>query len=492
MQALKVFLENEIIENRIRIQKLISDFEKEKISYRNIELNKNLQLILRKGGYEKLILIGFPFPLESYPLSGLKSKKDTLIFVFLRGEKVRFFQRKQLLQDLRKVNKVENIEINSINEFRKLTKIICNRFREIDYYDPYSFLGDSFIGLYLMNSFIKKYKLNLSTIYSENYKDLSLVGKSKGYIGIIRRKGNRLNILSDLLDNQWNRTKYIVKKMAEQSCPSIICGRDLIIIPEKGLIRVYHFNRKNILLKQENVEDYMNKCLLPFMEPSHQSIKISKIESKNIIINPFGSEAYKTVPEKIVFEVAKYFHSEYPNAKIILVAGFRNHYSHLLWVSKLRGLLATKGLNNVLFKNYGSFNEIKKDIERYKIALGLTADTSIAHLFNYLRLINITFYNLNRCDKKSPQSLASDSPLGFCRYGKIQYPLLFPSDLSKLCEGILGMIRYFLEGKEDTNWCNLIFNGSILTSQIGKKYRDLIRSNRKINPRYKLKYDQID
>lgn len=81
MQALKIFLENEIIGNRIRIQKLIFDFEKENVSYRNIELNENLQLILRKGGYEKLILIGFPLPLESYPLSGFKSKKDTLIFV---------------------------------------------------------------------------------------------------------------------------------------------------------------------------------------------------------------------------------------------------------------------------------------------------------------------------------------------------------------------------------------------------------------------------
>lgn len=491
MQELKNLLEGEIEINRNKIQKEISLFENKKQNYRNIELNQNIFLILRNVGNEKLMLIGFPFPLESYHLKGFKSKKNTLIFIFLRGISIRNYQRKYFLNEMKDIGKIKYIKVNSSKKFRGVTKSICNKYKKVDYYDPYSFLGDSFIGLHFIENFVKTYGLKLDKIYSENYKNLSVASKSKGYIGEIDKKKNILNIFTDLIDDQWNRTKYLVKSYSKQGLPSIICGRDLIIYPNKNKIYIYHFNREEVILKKENIEDYMNKCLYPFLRPLKNSFNIKQQKSKNIIVNPFGSESSKTIPGKIIFKLSKHVKLYYPNSKILLISGFKNSYHHLLWISELKGFLSKDKLDNVIFKNYGSFDEIKKDIYRYACYFGLTADTSIAHLFNFLGLRNITLFNLNRCDLKSPQSLSSDGPLGFCRYGNVQYPALLENNKEdKLTKGILKAVDYFFGKNEDLDWCDMIFNGKILISQIDSNNIELIEANKKINPRYKLN-DQI-
>jgi hypothetical protein len=119
--------------------------------------------------------------------------------------------------------------------------------------------------------------------------------------------------------------------------------------------------------------------------------------------------------------------------------------------------------------------------------LGITADTSIAHLFNYLGLTNITFFNLNRCDLKSPQSLSSDSPLGFCRYGSTQYPaLLNYGSQDRLIKGVLKATDYFFGKYKKQDWCDMIFDKKILTSKIKTNKNNLIQANKKINPRYKI------
>lgn len=487
MQELKHILKQEISRNKTHIQKEISIFNDLKLQYANIEINKNIQLVLRNKGSEKLMMIGFPFPLESYPLEGFQANNETLIFIFLRGSFVRNYQRKLLLNELTKLRKVNYEEITPLQKFRKLTELLCNKFKKTNYYDPYSFLGDSYIGLHFIENFEKTFNLKINRIYSENYKDLLTSAPVKGYIGTVTANNNTLNIFSDLIDTQWNRTKHILKCLTKQNSPSIICGRDLIIIPDKNAINIYHFKREDVLLKKENIEDYMNNCLLPFLNPKTNSFYAQNKKSKNIIINPFGSEQIKTIPQKIILDTSAHFKKHYPQSKLLLIAGFNNSYSHMLWISKLKGALSDQNLDNIIFKNYGSFEEIKKDIERYDCSMGLTADTSVAHLFNFLGLKNITFFNLTRCDLNSPQSLSSDSPLGFCRYGNVQYPaILHGDDQNKLINGVLQAIDYFLGKNKTLSWCNLIFNDFILISKIDKTNRDLIKANKKLNPRYKL------
>jgi len=234
----------------------------------------------------------------------------------------------------------------------------------------------------------------------------------------------------------------------------------------------------------------MNKCLSPFLNPIPNRFKLNENKSNNIIINPFGSELLKNIPEELIFKLSKHFNKNYPKAKLLLISGFKNSYSHMLWISKLKGLLYKEDLKNIIFKNYGSFEEIKKDVFRYDCSLGITADTSIAHLFNFIGLKNITFFNLERCDLKSPQSLSSDSPLGFCRYGKTQYPAVFYSKNKKnITKGILQSIDYFLGKNKSLKWTTLIFNKDILISNTSKDNFELRNANTKINPKYKLEND---
>ena len=488
MDKLKKLLEKEIETNKKNIQEEVHDFEKKDFSYRNIEISENINLILRKNGYEKLMLIGFPFPLESYPLNSFISEQSTLMFIFFKGKLLRDFQREELLDKLGKIKHTEYVEISSLKEFRKISKAICNKYELVDYYDPYSFLGDSFIGLHFIENFEKSFDFKLNKIYSDNHKNLSIAAETSGYIGQVPKKSGVVNVFSDLIDNQWDRTKYLVTEFAKQNLSSFICGRDLIIEPTDSKIKIYHFSRDEILLKGENIEDYMNKCLNPFLIPKHNSFNVRKSNSLNIIINPFGSEDIKTIPEKIVYDVAQHCSKTYPNIKILIVAGFKNSYMHLLWISKLKGLLNSGNINNVIFKNYGSIADIHKDIKRYDCRLGLTADTSVAHLFNYIGLQNLTFFNINRCDLKSPQSLSSDGPLGFCRYGKVQYPVLFGHiDNDKLIKPLLCSVDYFLDKSKKTNWTNGLFDSKILVSEMNlNQEKELLLSNKKINPKYKL------
>jgi len=298
-----------------------------------------------------------------------------------------------------------------------------------------------------------------------------------------------LNVFADLLDNQWDRTKYLVREITRQGLPSFICGRDLIIDPRSENIEVYQFDRENVLLNGQNIEDYMNQCLCPFSKRFKNNFNAQKRESDNLIINPFGSELIKSIPMKIVSDLLTHLSEKSPKSKVLMVSGFRNNYSHILWNSKLKGMTPTSVLDNVIFKNYGSFEEIRRDINRYQTSLGITADTSIAHLFNFVGLRNLTLYNLDRCDLKSSQSLSSDSPLGFCRYGNTQFPVLYNGNLETITQGIIEATDYFLGRTPNTQWCEKVYNDCMLISAIDKKHSGLIIANKKINPAYKIQND---
>jgi hypothetical protein len=489
MNGLYTKLIEEIRLNRAAIQRIISNFEKSGSSYKNAQIALDLLLILRNNGTEKLMAVGFPFPLECYPLTMFRSKKHTSIFIYLRGEPVRQAQRDSLLNDLRDIRELNYIEVASIDEFRRITKGLCDKYKLADYFDPYSYKGDSLIGIHFIENFSRAYALKINTIHSDNYKDLDCVSPSQGYIAGVSKRKDVLNVFADLLDNQHSRTSLNVCRLAARGIPSVIIGRDLIVMPEKAMIRVYHFIREEVLLKSDNIEDYMNSCLLPFLNPMRNKSKCIKISSENIMINPFGSESNKTVPLPLIVYVIKYLNKHYSRSKIFFISGFQDSYPHIIYLSKLQGMISKERLSNVMVVNYGSFSELVSDIKRHNIALGLTADTSIAHLFNFLGLRNATFYNIERCDLESPQSLSSDGPLGFCRYGPIQYPAIMNRDDDMLAKGVTGWIDYFFARSKDRKWCSRIYDDKLLTSKIGSRNAKLMQVNQKISPSYKVKND---
>jgi len=487
MIYLKDLLEQEIEKYKSKILMDINRFIASENKYWNISYSSYLQAIFRKGSNEQLKTIGFPFPLISFPLN-IGDIKDISLNICLRGKPLRDFQRNQLIKELKQKAEVFFNEIEDITIFRKLTKQLCTKYESCNYFDPYYFIGDSLIGLHFIENFTEQYHLKLKNIYSENYLNLDFVSNTKGYVEAPNHNKKDLAVFSDLIDTHYDRTKHLVKNLALRNIPSIVIGRNLLVIPENGHINIYHYIKEDHLLKEENIEDYMNKCLEPYLLPNKNKFRKKKIISRNIVINPFASELEKNITEEIVFQIIKDFKGKYPDSKILIIAGFRNSLTHLAWCAKLKGRLFEKGLfDEILFKNYGSLTEIKKDLEKYDISLGITADTSIAHLFNYMGIINITVYNLERCDLSSPQSLASDSPLGFCRFGQTQFPALLHKDREKLIRGIIGFLEYFLNNTKNKNWTKDIFDDRILISRIDKdKNPLLVRSNNLINPTNKI------
>src|SRR3989344_4465023 len=235
------------------IKKFISSGDK----YWNRSYSDCLQIILRMEGNEQLKTIGFPFPLVSYPLE-LDNIQDISINICLRGKPLRDFQRSKLVEELKQKVNVLFIEVDDISDFRKLTKQLCIKYKECNYFDPYSFIGDSFIGLHLVENFVEQFNLKLRSIYSENYLNLNIVANAKGYVEASTVDKKNLAIFSDLVDTHWDRTKHLVKNLALKGIASIIVGRNLLISPEDKNIKIYHYTGEDPLLKKENIEDYMN------------------------------------------------------------------------------------------------------------------------------------------------------------------------------------------------------------------------------------------
>ncbi len=524
IQELTNLLDKQIAQHKDAIIKDAIHFNKCLYTYRNIQYSDSFGIILKKESAGKIKSVGFPFPLISFPLNIKEIPPSISINVFLRGGPLRNFQKNQLIKEIGEMGSIEIRRIYDLVEFRKITKKLCQNYKSFNYFDPYTFIGDSFIGSYIANNFSKYFGLKLKYFYSENYLNLDVLYETKSYVRAIEDYNEScLAIFSDLIDIHWDRTKHIAKNLAKKGIASIICGRNIIIEPSVGKIVIYLLMSDDILLRNKNIEDYMAECLNPFLIPSGFGIVPINLSYHNLIINPFGSELNKNLPEGLIFKIIKNYKEDHPNSKIVIISGFRNSYIHMLKCANLRGKLIENDFSDgIIFKNYGSFREIKDEIGKYKVSVGLTADTSIAHLFNAIGIRNITFYNISRCDTKSSQSLASDSPLGFCRYGKIQFPCLFNEkniESKEFINSVVALLKH-LNGpdlpcpnqgyikklgellvypskekhdslvyeynknleKSNIGWLNNIYDPTALTNYLGPDGKSLLIANWKICP----------
>jgi len=469
MQELIGLLDKQIEDHREKIRSDAIEFYRDNCIYKNIQYSDIFGIILRKDSQDKIKSVGFPFPLVSFPLNFKGIPERISINVFLRGKPLRDYQKNELIEELKEKVEIEVHKINNLEEFREISKKLFYNYSTFNYFDPYSFIGDSFVGTYITENFSKYFGLKLNYFYSENYLNLDVLYNTKNYTNVIDDYDvSNIAVFSDLIDTHWNRTKHLVKNLAMKGIPSVICGRNIIAWPKEGKIDIYFLMIEDILLRNQNIEDYMVECLYPFLVPSKFKIHPIHLSYNNLIINPFGSESNKNLSTSLVFNIIKNYKKDYPRSNIVIISGFRNSYLHMSWRANLVGMLIENDIyDKIIFKNYGAFREIKTEIEKYRIAIGITADTSIAHLFNAIGLRNITFYNLSRCDKKSLQSLASDSPLGFCRYGFIQFPCLFNEknkESEELIKSVIMMLKYFNRDMPTVN----------LDQELIKRFNDLL------------------
>jgi len=425
-----------IAENQNKIKAFLrgelTDYTKKDFNF--FEFSKEFYVIVRSLKKEELnkeaikFNLGFPFPVCTLEKKSLIKNSKVFSFYF-KGESLRCEQRK-ILKNYFKNTKIKARwqEFTSITKFRQKfdSNIKHYHSENLLYCDPYNFIGDSFIGMHFIDGLMSKYSFTDRIIFSHSFDHLSVLGETYGYdLNLLHELFSRYHclVLPDLLDVNFKKTLAIVSALADQSGLIIIPGRALFLKLHKGRITFFHLDKPDTILCDQNVENYMNECLFPFIE-SRKACQAEKFTgNKNIFfINPFGSLDNKTIDVNFVVSLCQNLNL-FKKIEINIIGGLRNCSFHSKWIKEFIKLAAVKKINYKI-SYYSSLNQLVMDINKLRPGAILSTDTSISHLANRLNIPTIIFFHARRFDNHSLQSMISESPLGFGRYFKNSHPLL--------------------------------------------------------------------
>lgn len=473
------------------------------------ELSKNKRFSLYEVDNESLIFfnhreegqsklhIGFPFPL--YSENYFSVLNDLKIDAFIRGEPVRKMQR----EDIKKISSIyKEMEYN----FLAFTKTIIGNPERLVYIDPYNFIGDSFIGLYFLDSFKELFKTKKEIIFSMQSDHLQSTINTKDYP--IERVGEEVKdgdliIMPDLIDTNWKKSIQTINEIIGKKIKIVIPGRNLFL--DVGTyVKTYHFNTEDILLRNKNIEDYMSDCLTPF---GVKGVAISGEKkfhnTSRFFFNSFASQEIRYIQPELMFQVYKNIKERDKKAEFYLIGGYHKNESHTNWLNNFLTMLKEDGsMRRISINYYSNLTELLEHMEERECSEIFTADTSIAHVANRHGYANITIYNPKAWDVDSIQSISSSSPAGFCRYFPLQMPLINKgSSVSKIkhtaliaSESLLFFQKSLEEQKtlykqRNLEWIKEMYNPIDIISNIqsNEKGKFLIESAHKISPQYKLK-----
>jgi len=219
MKQLYLRLKKDILSNINSILSELKRFENEKNSkYSLINASEEFCYTIGKQDNEHIksevvMNIGFPFPTSSRKISlkVLSTFRKLDINFYIRGEPVRSFQREQLF------SKHRLIKISEKEKLIEITTKIISRNKNVSYIDPYTFIGDSYIGLFFLKSFLKKSNLKLKNVYSKNYLHLIKEYCPKEYIPNKISEFESLVLMPDLIDSHWPKTLVTIKRLWKKS-----------------------------------------------------------------------------------------------------------------------------------------------------------------------------------------------------------------------------------------------------------------------------------
>lgn len=462
----KLILKKFIYANQDKIEAFLRgdliDYSKNDLNF--YEFNENFYVVIKKSKTIEDSLInfylGFPFAICS--LQKRVATKHTREFTFyFRGEPLRIEQRcilKQIIKDNFKKSSWQ--EFNSLKLFRKKFEVKIKRFSNdgLLYIDPYSFIGDSFIGMDFYDSLVKKYHFNHRLIFSKTYNHLGMLGETYpiDYTLIKKHFSNyKCLVAPDLLDINFEKTVKLLFELSGEEGIVIFPGKSLYVVIDKLGFNFFHLNQADTTLRDQNIEDYMNECMLPFIDnySAYQDEKFSGNENV-IYINPFGSLENKTINLDFVIPLCKELNKD-KSTSINLIAGLRDCEFHSRWIKQFIKL-KNKHKIKCRLSYYSSLNQLALDIYKFRPGAILTTDTSISHLTHRLNLPTVIFYHSKRFDNSSIQSMISESPLGFGRYYKNSYPLLIREYKNYYPLIIANFLRYLASNKsKNKNLLNL-------------------------------------
>jgi len=248
--------------------------------YSLCEISEDFLIYFNHGEKGKSSLqIGFPFPLHigETELTLPKSQKATFI---LRGELIREIQRQQLKEISNSFNSIKDPKKFLFNMGKSL-----NNKKRIIYLDPYTFIGDSYIGLHFMRGFKKISKIENFKMFSNQHSHFPETENIQPYIfkKLIKTLDSEdIIVMPDLIDTHWVKSLKTISKLRNKDTTIFIPGRNLLVKTKRGKITVFHFKEADPLLRAKNIYDYMNDCLKPF-NAQHLQIPSRMIEKNSSV-----------------------------------------------------------------------------------------------------------------------------------------------------------------------------------------------------------------
>lgn len=389
--------------------------------------NENVIAIVKPSSKRNIeIALGFPFPVAQRSIASEMVDKELCgeIIVCFRGAELRQYQRTLIVDQV-------NFKLEYADRDRmgwKTNELGRNRSRAF-YINPYSFLGDSIIGLYFLDRI--KEELNI-----QNQIILSPSAEHQSFLGEIHPAGDQkswdlvrdddLVILPDLIDNHLPNTIRWIGHLHHYQAIVLVIGRGLLIDYSERVI--YALNEDDPLLRNTNIQDYMNDCLSQFFPKDFSGLSRPSpicypfITSTEAFINPFSSLAVRDLtPEFIVTIVDGLI--EYGVTKVHISNGVKDSEKDSALISTLTPLLEGKAVD-IEYHWFKNLSGIACLVKERNINLLFSPDTSVPHMFNAMGRPVFTVYKSCFWDPRSIQSLSSDSPLGFCRFQLSQIPIL--------------------------------------------------------------------
>lgn len=468
------FLKDYYNQNKSKIQELCKQSINEKRDYRVIALvdDNSCKIVLRVKKSEKqgfLLQLGYPFEFTSINLEGPNFENHE-VRICLGGEKLRKAQRAFLQQFL----KCDMQVIREKIDFRNQVKQLFSKVDNIIYIDPYTFIGDSFIGLYFLEQFEKTFSFKVEALFSRAYAHLKKHRTNTYPVDskLIGQKitDNTIIIAPDLIDTHFVTTVELLSEIKKQA-RLLLVGRNLIV--ELGQTnKILWYESTDVILWDSNIEPYMDECLEPFLSPikTDQKVDFQLDKSKPVIIAPFASLPEKTFSEALLMSILNSLDKN-GILKVVISCGSIQDTDKKADVEKILAKLKFSNLS-VSLKLFGDLSELAQLIIEQDILFGISADTAISPLLYSLGKICFTVFTRS-WDKDNIRSLAGESPLGFCRFGRSQMPLILSEDPESL-KGIfvaLNILSHQSRAFDSTNLIDLIERSNQKISV--KEYKEL-------------------
>ena len=306
LAELRTKLEEKVQINQDRINSTLQRCASNEKLFDLSELSDDLILCARKANQSRTrFQIGFPFPLEQYEgTHGLVIPDNLEVTLFLRGEEIRTRQRGQLFAISDKTEIIETAPA-----LRERVKSAFGTGTKITYIDPYTFIGDGYIGLYFLDKFREQFGTESSELFSDSASHLNTFYPAaprdiKSICATVER--SKHVVMPDLIDTHWPRTLEVINAIRERKIDADIAipGRSLLVTVKEGKICTHWHKSADVLLRNKNIQDYMDDTLEAFAEPTNPRVAgFKRPQSFTLYVNPFGSLPEKEIPAQLAYLV---------------------------------------------------------------------------------------------------------------------------------------------------------------------------------------------